>query len=245
MKFFARSFLISAVLLAASAGLGQAATTPSVVRHLVYDYSYGMMANVTQSTSGIDSGASPNSVDSAASTGDHGTITVDVLSVQPDSGLVVSVSEQGREERSSPPATCVVYGTTIVICDPNKKVNEEELALLRFLGRNFVDPVKLDSNSHWHVASTNGQLSDDADFRIASNAGGKLQITENRSTKASGAGAFGASTDGKITYDMSKTVPVAITETTTSHQERGIGVSSTQRVEITLSLVTDSMANRQ
>lgn len=258
MGKFARTFSVAVLLLGGAAGAATAAA-PGSIRHLVYNFTYGISANVTQSTSGIapdlmnpsDSGASPNNSNASpnnknytAGTGDHGTITADVLRVQPDSGLVVSIGEQGREERSAPAATCVVYGTTVVICDPNKKFNEEEFALLRFLGRSFVDPVKIDSNNHWRVASSNDQISDSSDFRIISNNGGVLQITENRATKANGAGAFTAATDGKITYDTSKTLPITITEATTSRVERGTGLSSDQRVEITLELLTDSMASR-
>ncbi len=51
---------------------------------------------------------------------------VDVLWKQPDTGLVVRVSEYGLYTRNAPPATCIVYGNTYVTCDPNVTVNPEE-----------------------------------------------------------------------------------------------------------------------
>ena len=68
---------------------------------------------------------------------------------QNDGGLIVRISEQGEAIRRAPPATCVVYGNTQVICDPDKTVYPEEYTLLRFLGPKFVDPTQLDANRHW------------------------------------------------------------------------------------------------
>ncbi len=70
---------------------------------------------------------------------DKGTMTVGILGKQSDGGLIVSISEAGQQTRRAPPATCVVYGNTRVICDPNKTVYTEEYTLLRFLGQNFVE----------------------------------------------------------------------------------------------------------
>ena len=80
---------------------------------------------------------------------DKGTMTVDIKGRQADGGLIVSISEQGENLRKAPPATCVVYGNTNVICDPNKTVYTEEYTLLRFLGANFIDPNQIDPNKHW------------------------------------------------------------------------------------------------
>ena len=76
---------------------------------------------------------------------DKGTMTVQIIGKQPDGGLIVNISEIGQNTRRAPAATCVVYGNTRVICDPNKTVYTEEYTLLRFLGLNFVDPSQLDA----------------------------------------------------------------------------------------------------
>jgi hypothetical protein len=136
--------LALAALVAVTAGAPPAAP----LRHLVYTFTWGTSNNTEVHTSGMGDGSMgsangpPTSQGSAsgmssfnASVSDKGTITVDVLREQPnDHGLVVTVSEQAQDNRSAVAATCVVFGNTDVICDPNAKINYEELTLLRFLG---------------------------------------------------------------------------------------------------------------
>ena len=71
--------------------------------------------------------------------------------MQDDGGLVVSIAENGERTRRAPAATCVTYGNTRVICDPNKTVYPEEYTLLRFLGKNFIDASNLDAHRHWQI----------------------------------------------------------------------------------------------
>src|SRR5690242_235420 len=118
---------------------------------------------------------------------DKGTMTVDVLGTKSDGGLVVSISEQGDNVRRSPPATCVVYGNTIVLCDPSKTVYTEEYTLLRFLGTNFVDPNQINLSKRWSIGpSTSQGQTIAAAYSIASNNNGNMQIGETRKVVITG-----------------------------------------------------------
>src|SRR5580698_9002519 len=113
-----------------------AARADSTTATLVYNFTYSAnqaVASRDQSTmDNIDLVQPTNSVHVTSGISnyrgtldDKGTMTVELLGKQPDGGLIVSVSEQGQEIRRAPPADCVVYGNTQVMCDPNKTVYTE------------------------------------------------------------------------------------------------------------------------
>ena len=62
--------------------------------------------------------------------------------------------------------------------------HEEELALLRFLGSNFVDPGALDAQRHWQRVQSGASNTTTSDFTIAKNANGIMTIDETRVEKS-------------------------------------------------------------
>jgi hypothetical protein len=245
------SALALASVVAVTAGAPPSGTP---MRHLVYTFTYGTANNTEVHVSGMGDGSpgsgaagAPTASGSAsgmssfnASVSDKGTITVDVLREQPnDHGLVVTVSEQAQDARSAVAATCVVFGNTDVICDPNAKINYEELTLLRFLGANFIDPNQLDAKQHWKVGESNGTYSVSADYTIASNANGVMKINEDRIVSPTKSET--STINSTIGYDFNRQVPTAITEYSIERHERGEQYT-TVKTETVLSLQTDSMA---
>jgi hypothetical protein len=225
---------------------------PKPVRHLVYAFTYTNTSDLTVHDSGISNGdagpggAAPTSgiQDSFAGNSDKGEVTVDVMRVQPDSGLVVIVSEQARETRSAEPTTCVVYGNTNVICDPNKKINSEEFVLLRLLGTNFVDPAQIDSKNHWRVENTGQQIASVTDYSIGKNDAGIMHISGTWVLKQIGAQPFTTTTDGSIVYDFGRTLPTSIVEDATTREQRQMGQYNVVRTQTSLTLTTDSAAKK-
>jgi hypothetical protein len=235
-----RLFAFGLALLLPCPALAQSAAP---LRHLVYTFTFGTTNDTQMHESGMnESGGTASSgiQDFNGSASDKGTIAVDVLREEPDTGLVVSVSEQAQTSRSSPAATCVVYSDTTVICDPNKKINAEELTLLRFLGGRFIDPNQVDARSHWHV-EREGKVSTIADYTISKNDAGMLSISETRVVKEQSAHAQTTTIDSTIGYNLNRVVPTSISEQATLRSEQ-----SDQYVTVTsqtvLTLQTDSMA---
>jgi len=246
-------------LVAVTAGAPPPAGTP--LRHLVYTFTWGSSNNTEVHTSGMGDGDAPgggsggvsvsgaNSTASAsgissfkADANDKGTITVDVLREQPnDHGLVVTVSEQAHDNRSAVSATCVVFGNTDVICDPNAKINYEELTLLRFLGANFIDPNQIDAKQHWRVGESNGGYSVSADYTIASNANGVMKISEDRTVSPTKTES--STVNSTIGYDFNRQIPTTITEYSIERRESGEQYT-TVKMETVLDLQTDSMAGK-
>jgi len=136
-----------AVFLLPSAAGAYTNTVPT----LVYSFTYSAKQDISAKDSanpaedygnaGAFAAAGSGTSHYSGSLTDKGTMTVGILAKQSDGGLIVSISEAGEQTRRAPAATCVVYGNTRVICDPNKTVYSEEYTLLRFLGPNFVDPT--------------------------------------------------------------------------------------------------------
>ena len=245
------------VRLAAVVAACSAACFPSLVRadtppmrHLVYSFTYGVQQRVTSRDSSPQ-GTDPNGNLSGGSSGmshyggnltDKGSMVVDVLREQPDKGLVVVISEQAESTRKAPPATCVVYASTQVICDPNKTVNPEEYTLLRFLASNFVDPNILDANKHWGFDSSSGGNALKADYTIEHSEGTLMTIDEVRNVKQTGTGGMTTNVQSKIGYDYGRLVPTSIDEYVTQRAEGGNSGSGTTIYQTDLKLVSDSMA---
>jgi hypothetical protein len=173
---------------------------------------------------------------------DKGTMTVDILGKQSDGGLIVSISEAGQQTRRAPAATCVVFGNTHVICDPNKTVYTEEYTLLRFLGQNFVDPANIDAKRHWQVVQNSPAMNVTADYVIGPTTGSDVQISETRKISTPGQSNVTTDVETKIGYDMSRTVPTSVAEYVTQRQDRGVSGMGTTVYQTTLQLVSDTMA---
>lgn len=223
----------------ASAG---ASAQQKPMRHLAYTFDITITSERTVHDSGIGSGGS-GIAHYGGGNSDKGTIAVDVMGVQPDTGLIVSVSEQGRADRTAEPATCVVYGIGSVICDPNAKVNEEEMSLLRVLGRDFINTSTIDNKHHWQNVVSNGNAKETNDYTISSdNHDGMLGIDFERALTVEGAGGYRSDTRGSLSYNQKLSVPTQLKEDTVTRTTLGQGQDDRTERQLTLSLTTDSLA---
>ena len=235
---FSFAFAAAAALTAAAA---LADSAP--IRHLVYAFDVTLSTTATMHDSGIGGdGNATGTTDYHAGTSDQGTITVDVMQVQPDTGLVVQISEAARNRRDKSPTECVTYGNGAVICDQsNGQLNEEEMNLLRFLGRNFVNSALIDAHNHWQYASNDPQSAETNDYTITKTDGSMLDINYQRVLKVSGAQGFNATTSGSMTYNKALSVPVSVKEETMTRKDAGMGNYDTIRQDLTFNLSQDSM----
>lgn len=228
-----------------AAGTVAQADDQKPIRHLVFNMGVTIATTQTQHTSGIGGdGPESGSVDYKGSNSDTGTIVADIMAVQPDSGLVVRVSEQGRGDRNSEPTMCVTYGTGTVLCDMGKGgPNEEEMSLLRVLGRDFVNPVLMDAKKHWRTSSEGAGGKETNDYTVDSQSGDIYNISFQRVLDVGGAQAFNASTQGKIVYNEKLSVPTSMTEDTITRKSGMGGDYTTIDQKMTFTLSSDSLAS--
>lgn len=232
--------LAAAAALTASVALADGAAP---IRHLSYKFDITLSTTATVHDSGIGGdGPVSGSSDYHSGASDEGTITVDVMQVQPDTGLVVQIAEQARNRRDAVPTMCVTYGNGAVICDQSKgQLNEEEMTLLRFLGRNFVNRAMIDAHNHWQYASNDSQAAETNDYTLGKTNGDLLDISYQRVLKVAGANAYNATTDGSLTYNEKFSMPVSIKEQTTTRKNTGAGNYDTSRQDMSFTLAQDSM----
>jgi hypothetical protein len=177
-----------------------------------------------------------------AALSDKGTMTVQILATQQDGGLIVKIAENGESIRRAPEAACVVYGSTRVICDPNKTVYTEEYTLLRFLGRNFVDASNLDAHRHWQIVQNSPAMNVTADFTLGPTTSSDVAVNEIRKIRQAGGGSLTTDIQTKIGYDMSRSLPISIDEYVTQRHDNGVVGTSTTIYQTTLTLASDATA---
>lgn len=245
-----RRHILSSVIALTAALLSSRGVAIAVLttNHLVYAFTYGSMQDIYAR----DSQNPAEAIDPADRMGsgtshyhgsltDKGTMTVQLLRQQPDGALVLTISEQGETTRRAPPAECVVYDNTSVICDPNKTVYPEEYTLLRFLGRKFVDVSQLDANRHWAITDDSGGLNVHADYVVNSNDGGKMQITETRTIRQPGGGSQTTDVQTKIGYDSRQLLPTSVDEYVTQRHDNGVTGTTTTIYQTTLTLLQSTV----
>jgi len=243
--FFVAIFGAITVLLMTGASFA----APVPLRHLVYNFKVGIQSSATQHDSGFsgDGGGGGSGVsDSKSSSADEGQIVIDVTGASADGGIELSVSESAKETRSSVPTTCVVYGANLaIICDQNGKVNDEEFAIIRYIGRNFIAPGAITAGSKWQVADTLSSGTELNNFTVTSSQDGLITIDEARTQKVAGAGGFDQTITGTIAYNAKYTVPTALHEMAVKRQNQGAQDYMTVRTFTDLTLASDSMQPKQ
>ena len=115
-------------------------------------------------------------------------------------------------------------------------MSPEAAALLRLLGKNFVDAARIDAARHWRVV-TAGNYATTADFTIERNAGTKLAIAEQALREQPGSQRKTEVT-ASIVYDDTRSVPLSVDESTVERMPRGEVVSETMSSHTTLTLVS-------
>ncbi|GAC1389477.1 MAG: hypothetical protein NVSMB31_05500 [Vulcanimicrobiaceae bacterium] len=206
------------------------------IRHLEYAFSIGINTSQTVQAFG-NQGNSSN-----AGNSDAGTIVLDVVQKGSDGSLVVKVSETAKNTRSAKEVMCAVYGGTMqIICPTDAKINEEEMAVLRTVGINFVQPAQFDAQRHWKVVTDSGDFNEVSDFTASGALTGIMKISETRVTKNKGAAGNSTTTDGTIMYNYPMTVPTEMHEQATQRVQQGMQYEAVT-TQIDVKLVTDSMA---
>lgn len=187
----------------------------------------------------IDTAELPRSEDGDKS--DRGTIQVDVVSVQSDTGTVVRVSEQSQARPNLQPAACVAYGTGLVQCDAIQNVTVEEMSLLRLLGRDFLNWGQIDRQRSWHNGAFDGRARETNDYRITAQTNGLFEIAFERVLSVPGYDGYISTTKGRLSYNSDRSTPTSVTQQTITTPQTGV---PNQIVEdLTLTLQSNSLAS--
>jgi hypothetical protein len=196
-------------------------------RVLVYSFTVGINNRTADTAMGEHANVQRNEVS------DLGTITVSVVGLNTDGGLVVNVAESARTNRSVAPATCITYANTNVICG-GSVVTPEETSILRTLNPKFVDATALDPKGHWHIAPGGGVA---IDYTLSQN-GADLAI---RGTRDENSQQGTIHSEMTYTYDAAKLVTTQLHEYETVRQLQGT-LTGLSTVEVQATLASDSLS---
>lgn len=165
-----------------------------------------------------------------------GTIAVELVHQESDGGMVVNVSELP----GGAPDTCVVFGDTTVVCDPAHEVSAEARALLALLGKDFVDPLRIDASRHWRIASQgpNGSV----DYTIVRSAQTLLEI-DATGVRTQPGDPSKTTIEAKIEYDAVRSLPVSVYESTIERSRHG-AIDEAITTHVSLKLLPETAAIR-
>lgn len=195
-----------------------AAADPAPLRHLEYKISGHSTATATvESYDGTSSGI--------GSAGYDGTMSVDVLALAKDGGMVVRATVMmDGEIRPQQSVTCAVYGDGRVMCPANAPITGPMHVVLAHLGRDFYDPSIIDANGKWVRNMDGGNLAVDSTFTSQTTKDpGILSIHEVTTVKPRGYLASGWTDEADIRYNTSLSVPISIHNVDTPDSRSGSG----------------------
>jgi hypothetical protein len=174
----------------------------------------------------------------------QGAITIDVLKATDDAGLVIAIAESAPK-RERPRVKIGVAADGALFYDPldYDKLSEEELAVVRWLGRNFYGDHPKDVGTAWTVDQSANGHTDIERYRVLARDDQRVTLDYALEERTASVGGFAGTRAGSLVYDTAMIVPVKATFESVARRQVG-GSFNTVRTSIRLTLTTDSFAKR-
>lgn len=172
----------------------------------------------------------------------QGSITIDVLEATDDAGLVVEVAEDAPK-RERPKVKVGIAADGTLFYDPANydKLTEEELAVVRWLGRNFYGDHPKEVGTAWTVdQSTNGRT-DIERYRVLARDDARVTLDYALEERSASVGAYAGTRAGSIVYDTVMILPVKVSFESVSRRQIGQSYD-TLRTSIRMTLTADTFA---
>lgn len=234
-----------------------AADTPlKVLRSLVYEVQSSAHSYHEKKTSGFNGGmgGSPAAdtnpgVSSGNGTagvgldgGETGRLTIDVVAITQDGGLVVDAAYTGT--RTSQPKTRVaLYPDGRLAADPAKQLGPEALHVLPLLARGFIANRDVSPGSSWTIAAP-PPAKGNTTYRVSRIDGDQATIALEGSISLPGLNGFDESDHGTTTYATNLVSPVSYDLTAKIRRQLGVDESITTNTHMTVTLVSDTFAKK-
>ena len=249
---FARA-VFCAVLLATQTANVRAADGP--LRHLAFHYELGLTTAFEQNTSGmrmIDSSGLRGSGNGGGIVGvsgaahqlsnaqvvDRGTIVADVLAATNDGGLIIAISESGRE-RKKPQARVGLREDGEIIAGAASDLFEEQRYLLALLARHLL-PEGYAVGDLWRIEMPVPEGSSDVTtYKMVGGDAPILHLTVDHVVSNRSMRGYDLHITGTVDYDSKLLVPTNAKLHGILHSQ-GVDGVSTVTTDVVLSLVEDS-----
>jgi hypothetical protein len=174
----------------------------------------------------------------------QGLITVDVLEATEDAGLVVEVAENAPK-RERPRVKIAVAADGALFYDPNAydHLSEEELAVVRWLGRNFYGDHPREIGTAWTVDQSANGHTDVERYRVLARDDQRVTLDYALEERTTLAGGYSGTRAGSLVYDTAMIVPVRVTFESVARRQLGEAYD-TVRTSVKLTLTADTFAKR-
>ena len=254
-----RSLLALGVLAALLAPAVATAADPplKVLRSLVYDVQWSAHSSHEKKTSGFNNsmGGGPmdpgnpgvSSGNGTAGVGldgtDSGRLTIDVVAITQDGGLVVDATYAGKLS-NQPKTRVALYPDGRLAADPTKQLGPEALHVLPLLARGFIANRDVSPGSWWTVAAP-PPAKGVTTYRVSQLNGDQATIALEGSISVPGINGFDESDRGTTTYATNLVSPISFDLTARIRRQLGIDESVTTNTHMTVTLVSDSFAKKK
>ncbi len=173
-----------------------------------------------------------------------GSISVDVIAVTADGGMVVDVAENASN-RSHAKVRVAIAKSGSVVYDPKQSdnVTVEEFALMSWLARGFYAPPADPPGTTWDTDASAQGVTGKTHYRVVSVNGDIVTLDCKTEQRSGGANSFDMTRTGTLVYDMKMVVPRSATYQEINHSQR-MGHYDTTNVSVALKLANDSFAKK-
>ena len=234
----------TATAAAAPSPAPSAAAAPVVhkpLRHLAFSVDIDQSTQTDMRTIDVAASKGGNTEHYVAGSVAHGTIVCDIVGVTPDGNLLVDVTEDSSENRSSATKRVAVQKDGGLVFLPNQgTLNEEESELVTLLAPGLMGGDRATGDS-WTYRQTAPNYSASKTFRLSEikNANDVSLSVEETYTR-SGADGLSGTILGTLDYDPASLVPLNAKLNKTTRQEDTTGYK-TRKLGMTYTLKEDSL----
>jgi hypothetical protein len=243
-----RSIVAIAAMALGSTALAGAADAPKPLRTLVYAIQFSAQTRNAEQTSGFsgtETGPAGTAVghglvERTSTASDDGTLTVNVVGVSQDAGLVVDASFAGKSS-SQPPIRVAIFADGRLSYDPQKSLTPPAVRLLPLLARGFVAGRDVSPGSTWKTelqAPAKGSVT----YRVSNLQGEVATIVMEGEIKVTGPRGYDETDRGTTTYATDRLCPMQLDLTARSRHQASAEQYVTENAHLTATLVSDTFA---
>lgn len=247
-----RSLLATGALLAVLAPFPARGEAPpaKVLRSLVFDVSYSAHSNHEKKTSGLYGAETGSGLPSGGGTtavgldgSDTGRITIDIVAVTQDGGLVLDTAYAGKLTQQ--PATRIaLFADGRMSADPSKPLAPSLVYVLPLLARGFVANRTIEPGASWTVAAP-PPLKGSTAYRVTALDGQVATLALEGTSSLAGVNGFSESDRGTARYATDLLVPVSYDVNARIRRQPSIDETVTTDAHIVVTLVSDTFTKKR
>jgi hypothetical protein len=211
----------------------QASQTATVLRELVYKFSYDNIEERTIEDFGVPPQSQMNR------TGYSGTMTLDVMKVGQDGSILMAIAEMTNAENQKKPsiAQIVVHPDGSLI-ETSGAPDQNMLILLPYFATSYFGDRTLQEGTTWQTSATNDKMVSSTAFNVSKVDGDVATVTAVQTQKG-GSLTGSLTTRTTVAYKASLLVPISL-NVQVSNDRTGMAATQTSRAIFNFERTSDT-----